>query len=70
MADVNQTEMASKKTNVSKHESEIEKLRNENKWDKLKDYASNLFKNKDSKYGKSQCKAGFLFHFVMEKILN
>ncbi len=43
---------SAKKINVSKHESEIDKLRNENKWDKLRDYSTSLLKNKDSKYGK------------------
>ena len=41
--------MANKKQTNSKHELEIEKLRNENKWDKLRDYVKLL--PKDSKYG-------------------
>lgn len=39
-----------KKQSNSKYEIEIEKLRNENKWDKLREYAQKL--PKDSKYGK------------------
>ena len=41
--------MANKKQTNSKYENEIEKLRNENKWDKLRDYVKVL--PKDSKYG-------------------
>ena len=41
--------MANKKPMNSKYEVEIEKLRNENKWDKLRDYVKVL--PKDSKYG-------------------
>jgi len=41
--------MANKKPMNSKYEVEIEKLRNEYKWDKLRDYVKVL--PKDSKYG-------------------
>jgi hypothetical protein len=42
--------MANKKQTNSKLDVEIEKLRNENKWDKLRDLVNSLAK--DSKYGK------------------
>jgi hypothetical protein len=51
--------MANKKPMNSKYEVEIEKLRNENKWDKLRDYVKVL--PKDSKYG-------FVFFFSFDSI--